>query len=343
MPLRKSSEIANTPCTVRLGVEAMKAKSAMNQYGRKGIPFLFVLDFLMQRPVVIPHNQVDNTKLLFDIHGINNFQTPEFEITRPVLFRKNPSTFEYYKSAFDLVKANLMVGNSYLLNLTMPTAIETNLTLKEIFYRSEAPFRLWFQDRFVVFSPEMFVKISDHRIESHPMKGTIDAALPDAGFKLLSDPKETAEHSTIVDLIRNDLSRIAQHVRVERFRYITEIQTQNKKLLQASSCIAGDLESNYCDKIGDIIFSLLPAGSISGAPKKKTVEIILEAEKYDRGYYTGVFGYFDGQNLDSGVMIRFIENITGQLWYKSGGGITVNSNCESEYQEMIDKVYVPFV
>jgi para-aminobenzoate synthetase component 1 len=87
---------------------------------------------------------------------------------------------------------------------------------------------------------------------------------------------------------------------------------------------------------------LLPAGSITGAPKPSTMKIIEEAEGYDRGYYTGVMGYFDGENFESAVMIRYIENIDGNLVFKSGGGITVLSNAEHEYQELIDKVYLPF-
>jgi para-aminobenzoate synthetase component 1 len=87
----------------------------------------------------------------------------------------------------------------------------------------------------------------------------------------------------------------------------------------------------------------LPAGSISGAPKKKTVEIIKDAEGYERGYFTGIFGIFDGKDLDSSVMIRFIESIDSKLCYKSGGGITFMSKPELEYQEMIDKVYVPII
>jgi para-aminobenzoate synthetase component 1 len=173
------------------------------------------------------------------------------------------------------------------------------------------------------------------------MKGTIDAALPQAEKCILSDEKEKAEHATIVDLIRNDLSMVAAKVTVEKYRYIDRIRTNDKELLQVSSKITGYLEENYRERIGNIIFQLLPAGSVSGAPKKKTIEIIKEAEQYDRGYYTGVFGYFDGSRLESGVMIRFIENINGKYFYKSGGGITAYSNVESEYQEMVDKVYVP--
>jgi len=114
-------------------------------------------------------------------------------------------------------------------------------------------------------------------------------------------------------------------------------------LLQVSSKITGKLAPGYLSFLGDIIFMLLPAGSVTGAPKKKTVEIIRETEKYRRGFYTGVTGLFDGENLDSGVMIRFIENTNKGLVYKSGGGITMFSDCICEYNEMIDKVYVPVV
>jgi para-aminobenzoate synthetase component 1 len=179
------------------------------------------------------------------------------------------------------------------------------------------------------------------KIFSYPMKGTIDAAIPDAKRKIHSDKKELAEHVTIVDLIRNDLSQVADKVQVKRFRYIDELKTNTKTLLQVSSEIVGVLNDNYKSHLGNILVSLLPAGSVSGAPKPKTVEVLRQAEGRDRGYYTGVFGYFDGENFDSGVMIRFIERRDKQFVYKSGGGITTQSSVEAEYFEAIDKVYVP--
>jgi len=170
----------------------------------------------------------------------------------------------------------------------------------------------------------------------------MDAGIENAETKLINDIKEVSEHNTIVDLIRNDLSRVAKNVRVEKFRYIDKIKTHEKELLQTSSKISGDLSADWKEKIGDILYNVLPAGSITGAPKQKTLEIIKEAEEYDRGYFTGIFGYFDGEKLDSAVMIRFIENTGDELIYKSGGGITGFSNCKSEYRELTDKVYVPF-
>jgi para-aminobenzoate synthetase component 1 len=93
--------------------------------------------------------------------------------------------------------------------------------------------------------------------------------------------------------------------------------------------------------LGDILFALLPAGSICGAPKQKTLEIIEHAEGYDRGFYTGICGWFDGENLNSAVMIRFVEQQGDKLIFKSGGGITSRSELIKEYQELNQKVYVP--
>lgn len=175
------------------------------------------------------------------------------------------------------------------------------------------------------------------------MKGTIDAALPNAEQVILNDYKETAEHNTIVDLIRNDLSAVSKRVRVERFRYTDIIETSEKNLLQVSSEISGELDKDYLSHLGDIIFALLPAGSVSGAPKRKTTEIIAAVEGCDRGYYTGIAGIFDGQGIDSFVMIRYIEQSGDGYIYRSGGGITSFSDPVSEYKEMIDKIYVPVV
>ncbi len=157
------------------------------------------------------------------------------------------------------------------------------------------------------------------------------------------DEKEKAEHATITDLIRNDLSMVANDVKVKRYRYVSQVKTVDSELLQVSSEITGTVKKEIQNSLGSLLSMLLPAGSITGAPKKKTVEIIKEAEQYNRGYFTGVFGYFDGKKLESAVMIRFIENISSNLFFKSGGGITVYSDAKSEYQELIDKVYVPII
>ncbi|MDQ7816505.1 MAG: aminodeoxychorismate synthase component I [Melioribacteraceae bacterium] len=311
----------------------------MSEYGSKKIPFLFIIDFEMNNPLIFRLDEIDSSKILFQINDIKNYNN-DFATTEKLSFNKIPLPFDEYHRAFEKVMIHIKEGNTYLCNLTFPTRIEMNYALHDVFYASRAKYKLYYDDLFTVFSPECFVKINNGKIFSFPMKGTIDASIPDAEQIILADKKELAEHTTIVDLIRNDLSIVSKNVIVENFRYVEKIMTNQKDLLQISSKICGTLPENYPSQIGNIIFNLLPAGSISGAPKKKTVEIIKEAENYNRGYYTGVFGFFDGTSLDSAVMIRFIEKIDGEYYFKSGGGITYMSDPKSEYQELIDKVYV---
>lgn len=312
----------------------------MNQLGEKREPFIFIIDFNIKNPLVLSlHEAAENgIYYKFDNHsniGFHKIKKEKFK------FIKFPVSFPVYIKSFDLVLNEIKLGNSFLTNLTFPTSIETDLTLGEIFYWSEAPYKLLFKDLFVVFSPELFITICDGRISSYPMKGTIDAALEDAETKILNDLKETAEHHTIVDMIRNDLSMVAINVKVEKFRFLNKVRTHDKTLLQVSSEVTGQLPDDYHRHLGDIISKLLPAGSICGAPKRKTLEIISKSEIYDRGYYTGVFGIFDGSDLQSAVMIRFIEKKNNEYIFKSGGGITFASDPVKEHQELIDKVYVP--
>ncbi len=312
----------------------------LNLLGGEKVPFLFVIDFDLKMPWICPLAEVDTDEVLYDVNGRSNvWKTPDPD--KDMEFNVLPVEKARYQKAFDQVQKHIGHGNSFLLNLTMPSKIETNFDLKEIFHQSKAKYKLWFRDQFVVFSPEIFIRTNGRKISSFPMKGTIDASLPDAKNTLLTNEKELAEHYTIVDLIRNDLSMVAKNVKVDRFQYIDHIKTHRNELLQMSSEISGELPENFNEHIGDILFSMLPAGSISGAPKIKTLEIINESEQYTRGYYTGVMGIFDGENIDSGVMIRFIENTPDGFIYKSGGGVTAKSNCDEEYQELIDKIYIP--
>lgn len=306
----------------------------MNELGSERVPFLFVIDFLKKNGKVIPLDELTD-EIQFQIDK----KSPDFP--SKVELKKQPISFEVYQKQFEFVYQNLHYGNSFLTNLTCETPIEINLNLEEIYHYSKAKYKFLWKDRFVCFSPETFVKIRAGKIFSYPMKGTIDASVENAEEKILSDKKEMAEHFTIVDLIRNDLSRVARKVSVPKFRYIDRIQTNEKTLLQVSSEISGELAEDYHKNLGTLFEKLLPAGSICGAPKEKTVEIICEAESYERGFYTGVFGIFDGKNLDSAVMIRFIEKQGEDLVFKSGGGITHQSKAIDEYNEMIQKVYVP--
>lgn len=312
----------------------------LNSLGKQGKPFVFLIDFEGNKPLVFQPGETDS--ILWQTPKKSNFTKTiiDKQLTK---WEMQPVTFEEYKKGFRSIQTHINNGDTYLLNYTQPSKVESNLTLEEIFHSSNSPYKIFLKDRFVCFSPEIFVKIEAGKISSNPMKGTIDASIKNAKELILNDSKEVAEHNTIVDLIRNDLSLVAENVSVEKFRYLERIKTNQTDLWQVSSKITGDLPDSYPEKIGSLIYSMLPAGSISGAPKKKTVQIIQKTEHYKRGYYTGVFFYFDGKNLDSCVLIRYIEKQKDKLVYKSGGGITFKSQVKSEYDEMLKKVYVPIV
>lgn len=317
-----------------------EAVCRMNRLGATGSPFLFIIDYKQEQIYLEEPGTIPPKECLYDFDGFTNATGKSVGEQVPEWY-PHPISAAAYARSFQTVMQHIHAGNSYLVNLTCCTPVETSLTLEEVFYRSAAPYKLYVKDRFVVFSPEIFVRIKEGCIYSFPMKGTIDATVPNAREKILNDAKETAEHATIVDLIRNDLSLVASHVTVPRFRYMDELRTNRGRLLQVSSEVRGELPTDWPSHLGDILFSLLPAGSVTGAPKKKTLEIIAEAETYERGFYTGVMGYFDGQSLDSAVMIRFLEQQGRRLFFKSGGGITAQSDWMSEYNEMKQKIYVP--
>ena len=316
-------------------------KEKLNKFGLEKEPFLFVISYDFSKFYIEKISQIPSS-IKFQLDEKENIEK-SFKKTK---LEKFPLTFKEYEKKFDILQEEIKKGNSYLLNLTAKTKIQTSISLDEIYENTKSKFKLRFQnesDDFVCFSPERFVQIMDNKICTYPMKGTIDASILNAKEKILADKKEMAEHTMVVDLLRNDLGIIGSNVRVENFRYVETINAGDKKLLQVSSKISANLEDNWSDKIGDILSSILPAGSITGTPKKKTVEILKNIENYDREFYTGVFGVFDGKNLDSSVMIRFIQKeLNDELYYKSGGGITCDSKAKLEYEELIDKIYLPF-
>ena len=367
----------------------------INQLASQDEPFLFVINYQGDKAFIRLLSDINPEECLFDFEGRGNLshvwkETLKEEISEKETWKEGtsekeisettwqiePPLYEDYERSFNIVKSNIMAGNSYLTNLTCRVPVSSNLSLEEIFHRAKGKYKLLLRRKrnltpFVCFSPETFVRIKGGRIYSYPMKGTLDASLPNAEKQLMEDRKEAAEHATIVDLIRNDLSRVADDVRVDKYRYIDVLHTNKGDILQTSSEISGRLPEDYPHHLGEILDAQLPAGSITGAPKDKTMQIIHEAEGYDRGFYTGIMGIYDQGELNSAVMIRFIEEETSpvdfeadgeknfkakegkasegkepkasrKLYFKAGGGITSKSDCRKEYEEVIQKIYLPF-
>ena len=373
----------------------------INRLASQDEPFLFVINYQGDKAFIRLLSDINPEECLFDFEGRGNLshvwkETLKEEIPE-VTWQITPPLYNDYERSFNIVKSNIMAGNSYLTNLTCRVPVSCNLSLEEIFHRAKGKYKLLLRRKrnqaedkahlkeepqnkdylkeeaqnkahlkeekieenltpFVCFSPETFVRIKGGRIYSYPMKGTLDASLPNAEKLLMEDQKEAAEHATIVDLIRNDLSRVAEDVRVDKYRYIDVLHTNKGDILQTSSEISGRLPEDYPHHLGEILDAQLPAGSITGAPKDKTMQIIQEAEGYDRGFYTGIMGIYDQGELNSAVMIRFIEEeevfpsktenrmnyeAIRKLYFKAGGGITSKSDCRKEYEEVIQKIYLP--
>ena len=311
----------------------------MDELSNQKVPFFFMVDFLKENVEIYTEIETSEMGLLFDFQ--NDTSVDLKYANKPLKWETFPESKEDYQKGFDIVQKNINLGNSYLVNYTKKTPIKTNLSLEEIYKLTRAKYKVCIPNRFVFFSPETFIEIIDNKIYTHPMKGTIDASIENAAEVVKNDIKEKAEHYTVVDLLRNDLSMVADNVNVDDFQRIDLLKTKQKDLLTMSSEISGTIKPEYQNNIGKILNTLSPAGSILGAPKPKTLEIILEAESQPRGFYSGVCGWFDGKNLDSCVMIRFIEKEGKDLFFRSGGGITHRSNLDSEYQEMKNKIYVP--
>ena len=347
----------------------------INRLASQDEPFLFVINYQGDKAFIRLLSDINPEECLFDFEGRGNFSHARKETLKEeipeVTWQITPPLYNDYERSFNIVKSNIMAGNSYLTNLTNRVPVSCNLSLEEIFHRAKGKYKLLLRRKrtltpFVCFSPETFVRIKGGRIYSYPMKGTLDASLPNAEKLLMEDRKEAAEHATIVDLIRNDLSRVAEDVRVDKYRYVDVLHTNKGDILQTSSEISGRLPEDYPHHLGEILDAQFPAGSITGAPKDKTMQIIQEAEGYDRGFYTGIMGIYDQGELNSAVMIRFIEEETSpvdfeadgkknfkanagkkpkesrKLYFKAGGGITSKSDCRREYEEVIQKIYLPF-
>ncbi len=313
----------------------------LNALGQARCPCFFLVDFEQRVPKLWAVDEAASDLPSFNFPSRQEPAVPPTGLLPPKLLADHlpPATFQ---QAFDVVQTGLRRGDSFLTNLTFPVPVQLTGNLEDIYWQSEAKYRILWPEKFVCFSPETFITIAaDGYIESRPMKGTaLDT--PRAREALLNSRKEIAEHATIVDLIRNDLSQVAKKVRVTDYRYFHKIATSRRGLVQTSSNIGGQLPEDWRAKLGTLLATLLPAGSVSGAPKPATLDLIRRAEGQPRGYYCGIGGYYDGAKVDTCVLIRFIEKRKdGSHLFRSGGGITARSNWREEYDELRAKVRIP--
>jgi para-aminobenzoate synthetase component 1 len=263
---------------------------------------------------------------------------------------------EEYIAAIETIKEYIRDGDTYQTNLTQQFTAELpdGLRAADIFFRLRrdhpAPFSAFFKrenSTVVSASPERFFRVAEGNIISaSPIKGTRprgDAPEQDAALRrdLLSSEKDRAENTMIVDLLRNDLGRVCEYgsVRVEKLCDIEEHPT----LFHLVSTISGKLRENI--RPSDTLKALFPCGSITGAPKIQTMRIIDEIEPVARGLSMGAIGYsipangFGGlePGIDTSVAIRTMVVKDQTAIFNVGGGIVIDSDPQSEYDESLLK------
>ena len=188
-------------------------------------------------------------------------------------------------------------------------------------------------------SPEIMCRVIDNEVTVRPLAGTRPRGRSEQedrrlAEELLADPKERAEHVMLVDLGRNDVGRVARYGSVK----LTDVMTIERysHVMHITSNVTGQLTPET--DAFDALQACLPAGTVSGAPKVRAMEIIDELEPHRRGPYAGAVGYFDyGGNMDTCIALRTIVIQDGIAYVQAGAGIVADSVPEKEYQETLNK------
>lgn len=306
--------------------------------------------------IIVDHTQKQSVLLCFDEKKqreiLEFLNSPQTENEKPFSLNSEINadfSQETYQQAFEKIKHYLKEGDCYQVNLTQRFSAsckgntwEVYKTLREI---NAAPFSAYlnFPDvKILSSSPERFLKLTGLHVETKPIKGTRPRKADEIEnaaqiHDLINNPKDRAENVMIVDLLRNDISKVCEKVCVPKLFEIESYSTVHHLV----STVTGELKSNQ--HALDLLQHCFPGGSITGAPKIRAMEIIEELEPKRRGVYCGAIGYigFDG-NMDTNIAIRTLIQSHDTIRFWAGGGIVNDSVVEAEYQESFDKAAAMF-
>jgi para-aminobenzoate synthetase len=299
-------------------------------------------------PARVPSDAVMPDALWMHTRNLQVIEHPALD-TQPVpaglaLAAPDAPVPEGYAAAFAAVQEHLHAGNSYEVNLTHRATVRSDLDPVTAYLRlralNPAPYAgfLQHQGRWLLSSsPERYATIDGNRsIETRPIKGTTPrGTTPDQDERLkrhlADDPKFRAENLMIVDLLRNDLGMVCQPGTVE-VPVLMGVESY-PSVHQLVSTVRGQLRDDVSTV--EALRTLFPAGSMTGAPKLRTMQVIREVESSPRGVYSGAFGWISGDGrADLGVVIRSLTTAGDGAWHLgTGGGITVQSDVHEEYAE----------
>ncbi len=307
--------------------------------------------------LIVDHETKQTFLICYDDARIENFKAQparhsskggekEFSVTSEI----NANFSQHgYAQAFQKIKHYLKEGDCYQVNLTQRFSAtcegdtwQAYQALREI---NAAPFSAYLNlpdVKILSSSPERFLKLTGRHVETKPIKGTrprkINEIENDAQITdLKTSPKDRAENVMIVDLLRNDISKVCQKVRVPKLFEIESYSTVHHLV----STVTGELNANQ--HALDLLQHCFPGGSITGAPKIRAMQVIEELEPNRRGVYCGAMGYIDfNGNMDTNIAIRTLVQSHDTIRFWAGGGIVNDSKVEDEYQESFDKAAAMF-
>lgn len=287
-----------------------------------------------------------NPLLYFEVY--DDFEEYKQKYHKPIDINVSPNIhFSEYKKALEKVKDEIANGNTYEVNYTYDFNVECNCDEFELYEylleKQKTPYNTFIKNEYetlLSFSPELFFELENNHIITKPMKGTIkrgqtfeeDEQLKDF---LYNDEKNRAENVMIVDLLRNDLGRIAKTGSVKVSK-LFEIET-HKTLHQMTSQIEADLTENTT--LFDIFKAIFPCGSITGAPKISTMKIIDKVEHGQRNIYCGAIGLITPEKEVFSVPIRILQKTKNEQYfkYRAGGAIVWDSDIQDEWEETYTK------
>ena len=303
-----------------------------------------VVDHKLKTACIVGQNIDSHLDWLTSQSKHNAVIQPAFGLTAS--WQSNMSQ-DSYANKFDSVQEYLLSGDCYQINLAQRFRADYQgsewLAYEKLEQYNSAPFSGFIRlehSAILSVSPERFLELNSGTIETKPIKGTRprsdDREIDDAHAQdLMSAEKDQAENLMIVDLLRNDIGRVAKPgtVHVPKLFDIESFPAVHHLV----STIRADLDSQY--SATDLLRACFPGGSITGAPKVRAMQIIEELEPHRRSAYCGSIGYISRNGrMDTSITIRTLVAENNTLYAWAGGGVVFDSDCASEYQETLDKL-----
>ena len=279
---------------------------------------------------------------------VKNKQEPQNCSTIRLLNCSTELTYNSYKKAIEQIKQEIACGNTYQVNYTYDYSIETDIDgfnlYNAILPNQITPYNAYIKNEYeeiLSFSPELFFELENNKIKTKPMKGTIKRGESEKQDKeniefLKNDIKNRAENVMIVDLLRNDLGKIAKATTIQVDK-LFEVETHNT-LHQMTSEVSAELEENTT--LFQIFEAVFPCGSVTGAPKINTMKIIDELELGSREVYCGAIGLISPEKAVFSVPIRILQKKNEEDFFscRVGGAVVWDSTPKDEWEETLTKL-----